>query len=432
MMKQKVFVLLAVVMLTLTVTLSTVAGAAGVPAPRSGSATVSDDAAVQVAYEAYLGIVDAMTAKSYSQLETAYEAYIDVTADFTDEQEGAWGEIIKDTFGQEEALGVLFDASCVINTVSLMQLYRQTPTVRAAYKFVEAYDRCVNFEIPIAEMHDSVATAYATAKSDNMLTDDVIAIYKAYVGVIEVLEAAYPDDLEDAAEEFQTVVGIYNELPDSGFTTLAALLDLTSEDPELTDGEYISQVIWADWMDIQFLNTLRKAVDDYTEERNGENAETLVMVYEMLFPGDDEVISADLVYAFYPELDGLYEDAKAFEPDDGDDGDDDDDDDDDDDNGDSGDNGRDDGQDDGLNTDNGGDNGNGAGNGAGDETSGGTGDETSGGTGDGDGKGDTTDEKTDSPSTGEDGVVSVALVAMMTAAVVAGATAKRKRAAKAD
>lgn len=286
---------------------------------------VSSDATVQATYEKYNAVVEAMAANSYDLLESEYEDLISIIDIFTDEQEEEWNRVVNEVIGLDTALSNLYNASNVVYTIGLMQMYQQSPNAKTAYEFVEAYERCLSLEIAVNNMHSGVEAVYTTAKSTDMPSEDVVALYNAYVEVVEALESGNPENLEDAIKEFQEVVDIYNEIDNVEFEDLACLLEIKSEDSELTDGEYIAQVIFADWMDINILDTLNKQYSQYVDTPDAENADGLIMAYEMCFPEneDDEIISADLVYSFFPDIDDVYADAKVvleqadnFDPDD--------------------------------------------------------------------------------------------------------------------
>lgn len=284
------------------------------PATKSIVPTVSEDIQVHEAYEAYLGIVDALGTNDYDSLEDCYKEYISIVVNFTDEQDEEWNSIVEEKIGVDEALSNLYDAACVVNTIGLMEEYEKNPNAKTAYDFVKAYDTCLDFEISINSMHDGVESAYKTAKSKDMPSDNAVAVAEAYKDVVKALESGDATKLDDAIEGFYKVMDIYNNLELDEFEDIACLLELKSEDPELTDGEYITQVIFADWMNINVLDSIDKVYSEYLDNPNAENAEALVEFYELVFPEneDDGAISEDLVYAFFPDLDDVYNEAKAL------------------------------------------------------------------------------------------------------------------------
>lgn len=303
-MKKRILVSLLVMILTFVPVISVYAD----------TNVVSSDATVQTAYEKYNAIVGAMAANSYDLLESEYEELISIISDFTDEQEEEWNCVVNEVIGLNTALSNLYNASHVVYTIGLMQMYQKSPNVRTAYKFVQAYEDCLSLEIAINNMHSGVEAVYTTAKSTDMPSEDVVALYNAYVEVVEALESGNPENLEDAIKEFQAVVDIYNEIDAVEFEELACLLEIKSEDEELTDGEYIAQIIFADWMNINILDTLNKQYSQYVNDPDAENAGGLIMAYEMCFPENEEneIISADLVYSFFPDIDDVYADAKVL------------------------------------------------------------------------------------------------------------------------
>lgn len=312
-MKKKILGLMLIMILTLIFAMPVFADAASTPT--TGSAPiVSEDEQVQAAYEAYLGVVDALEVNEYDPLADAFGEYMAITDSFTDEQEEEWNRVVEEQIGKETALGNLFDAAYVINTVSLMQVYQDDPNAKTAYEFVEAYDACLEFDIQINLMYVGIESAYNTAKTKDMPSDNALAIAEAYKDVVEALESGDVTQLEDAIEGFYKVVDIYNNLEPDEFEDIACLLELKSEDPELTDGEYIAQVIFADWLDINVLDSINNVYSDYVDNPTEDNAQSLIDMYELVFPKneDDGVISEGLVYAFFPDFDDVYDDAKAL------------------------------------------------------------------------------------------------------------------------
>lgn len=299
-MKKKMMGLMLVVAMTLISTISVFAD------------TVSEDALVQSVYNAYNEIKSAMDELDYSRLENGYDQYMDILAEFTDEQEEEWNRVVQEKIGVDNALACLYNASCIVYADDMMDNYETTPNAKTAYEFIDAYDNCKDLELPIDDMIPTMKGVYDMAKSNDMPSEHTLAVYKAYWDVVEAIESGYADNLDDAIEGFENVVDFYNELSDEEFADLAVLLEITSEDPELTDGEYIAQVIFADWMNINILDSIDKVYSDYVEEPNEANAEALVGFYELVFPEDGgAAISSDLVEAFFPGIDEIYLEAKA-------------------------------------------------------------------------------------------------------------------------
>lgn len=314
-MKKKISCLLLIMILASFSTLSVFAETVEPQNTERNSGTVSEDAVVQSVYEMYLAIVDAMSYNNYSELKQNYENLIAVTNAFTEAQSAEWQRVLEENVGLETALGNLYHASYIIYTIQLMDMYQQTPNVKTANEFVEAYDKCVELGISINTMNSDVASVYQTAKTTHMPTEDTLLVYAAYIEVVEAIESTDRGEIDDAVKAFNAIVDIYNELTPEEFEALACLLELESEDPELTPGEYVAQVIFADWMDINILDSFDKVYSDYINERNAENAEALIQYYDLAIEG--EMISKSLVEAFFPDIDTAYAEAKITLEEDG-------------------------------------------------------------------------------------------------------------------
>lgn len=279
----------------------------------STSDVVSEDPIVQSMYVQFVYIVGALGAYEYEILETSYYKLDDLLTQLDEKQEEEWTTVLEENVGLEAALSTLFDAAYIVDTITLMETYEKAPNALVAYEFVNAYDWCVLLGIDVNAFNGDVETLYDTAKTNDMPSDNAIAVYEAFVEVVYALEDGDPDDLDDAIECFEEVVDIYNNLTASEFEDVACLLDIKSEDPELTDGEYISQIIFADWMNINVLDSIDKAYNDFIDDSNMANAEALVGFYELIFPqdGEGDSISRGLALYFFPDLTEVYEQAKA-------------------------------------------------------------------------------------------------------------------------
>lgn len=308
-MKKKISCLLLIMILASFSTLSVFAETLEPQDTKGSSRSVSEDEAVQSVYTSYCAIVNAMNSPNYPVLKENYENLIKATNDFTEEQSTEWERVLEENVGLETALGNLYDASNIIYTIGLMDTYKSNPNAKTAYKFVEAYESCLELGISINAMHSDVASLYQTAKTTHMPTENTLLVYEAYFKVVQAIESEDRAEIDDAVEAFSAVVNIYNSLTSEEFEALADLLELESEDPELTAGEYIAQVIFADWMDINILDSFDKVYSDYTSEQNAENAEAFIEFYDLAIEG--ESISKSLVEAFFPDIDTVYAEAKV-------------------------------------------------------------------------------------------------------------------------
>lgn len=144
-------------------------------------------------------------------------------------------------------------------------------------------------------------------------SEETLEVYNAYLVVVKALESEDRAELDPAIEEFEKVIDIFNELSKEEFEDLAVMLDIHSNDPEYTDGEYAANVIFADWFNINILNLIDEAYSAFISNPNADTAEAMVEMYEQIFPekGESAYISDTIVYAFFPDIDDVY--AKAAE-----------------------------------------------------------------------------------------------------------------------
>lgn len=314
-MKKRILGLVLVMILVLASAMPVFADTEGTIAPAAeakATTTVSEDAQVQAAYDAYCAMVDSMKVNEYGPTKDYYEQYMSITDGFNDKQQAEWDSVVAKNIGVEEALSNLYDASMIVNTVALKEAYQKNPdNAKTAYEFVLAYEACVDAGIAIDKMDAGIESVYETAKETDLPSENAMAVYEAYVDVAKALDSEDPAELSAAIKSFEKVVETYNNLTKNEFNDIAELLEIQSDDPEMSDGEYAAEIIFADWMDINILDSINKVYSEYLDNPNAENATALVEVYDLVFPEneDDEVISKELVYAFFPDLDDVYAEA---------------------------------------------------------------------------------------------------------------------------
>lgn len=314
-MKKRILGLVLVMILVLASAMPVFADTEGTIAPAAeakATTTVSEDAQVQAAYDAYCAMVDSMKVNEYGPTKDYYEQYMSITDGFNDKQQAEWDSVVAKNIGVEEALSNLYDASMIVNTVALKEAYQKNPdNAKTAYEFVLAYEACVDAGIAIDKMDAGIESVYETAKETDLPSENAMAVYEAYVDVAKALDSEDPAELSAAIKSFEKVVETYNNLTKNEFNDIAELLEIQSDDPEMSDGEYAAEIIFADWMDINILDSINKVYSEYLDNPNAENVAALVEVYDLVFPEneDDEVISKELVYAFFPDLDDVYAEA---------------------------------------------------------------------------------------------------------------------------
>lgn len=317
-MKKRILGLVLVMILVLASAMPVFADTEGTIAPAAeakATTAVSEDAQVQAAYDAYCAMVDSMKVNEYGPTKDYYEQYMSITEGFNDEQQAEWDSVVEKNIGVEEALSNLYDASLIVNTVALKEAYQKNPdNAKTAYEFVLAYEACVDAGIAIDKMDAGIESVYETAKETDLPSENAMAVYEAYVDVAKALDSENPAELSAAIKSFEKVVETYNNLTKNEFNDIAELLEIQSDDPEMSDGEYAAEIIFADWLDINILDSVNKVYNKYLDNPNAENAAALIDVYDLVFPEneDDEVISKELAYAFFPDLDDVYAEALAL------------------------------------------------------------------------------------------------------------------------
>lgn len=184
-MKKRISCLLLIMILASFSTLSVFAETLEPQNTEGSSGSVSEDETVKSVYGMYVAIVEAMNNPNYPKLKENYDKLIEATNNFTEEQSAEWERVLEENVGLETALGNLINASYIIYTIGLMDTYNLNPNAKTAYKFVEAYESCLELNIPIHEMKSEVKPAYEAAKTTHMPTENTLLVYEAYFKVVQ-------------------------------------------------------------------------------------------------------------------------------------------------------------------------------------------------------------------------------------------------------
>lgn len=268
---------------------------------------VSSDSAVQAAYDAYFKILDAMDKKDLEALETAYYEYDSAIESFeTDSQQEEWNTIIEEKIGLEVALNNMFEAAYIIFVFELADEYSANPCVETAYAFVSAYDLCAALEYPVADYDSDILTIYDQAMED-MPSDSVIVVLDGYQMLESLIFWGSLDDLDEINEIYAAFIDQYNNLTDEEFEQLALLLEFES-------GEEVKSAIETTFTEIQTINDLNDALSAFEKKASVETATKIVELYKLVDPDNDEsaLLPYDILYQFFPDIDEVYEEAKAL------------------------------------------------------------------------------------------------------------------------
>ncbi len=275
----------------------------------NGADKVSDDPAVQEAYDAYFEVAEALRVHEYGPMKDALDKYNSVTAQFTDAQSDAWTELVYDELRDENVLGTLIDATLVESAVAQKEAYQKNPNAKTAVDFVDAYDACVNAGIEIEYFEAGIKSVYEIAKETDLPKDNAKTVYDAYVVLDEALgalEAGFYDEyFVKACEEFEAVLDIFNELTDEEMADLAWLMGVK-------DAEEVYSIILCDWINANLGLKLGALFDAYQNDPEDVDAATeFVKCYEEIL-NDTEILTDEDKTIILTSFEAAYEGAKAF------------------------------------------------------------------------------------------------------------------------
>lgn len=277
------------------------------------TAVVSEDPAVQAVYDAYNEVAGAYAANEYGPLKDAFEQYNSLVEDLSDEQYEEWQRVINEVIGYEEALDTVICAAMVIGTVDKKEAYKDNPNAKTAREFVELYEECVAAEIEIALFDYDLESTYEQAKNTDMPTDAACKIADAYEEFLDVMNQCDIDILEEALDKFAAIIE-NTELTPEECEMVAELLGIQSDDPDLSDGEYVTNLIVIDVWEASVLLTFDIYYSDYQNNKNEETAKAYVEYCEsyLFVDEEDQQINLGRLYAFFPDAHDVYEDALAY------------------------------------------------------------------------------------------------------------------------
>lgn len=265
---------------------------------------VTDDAAVQAAYDAYLEFTAAIENADLDALSNAlvtFEAAAEVLSEEQQEELTALDDAFYDN---------LFTAAFIVGIADIHDAYAADPNVKTAVDLVDTYEVYVasdeEFASLIHTMIPEIEANYEQALTD-MPSDSVLTVYNAYIELAYGLSIGWGEDLDAGIAAFEAVTDVFNELTEEELDDLALLL-------EEEDGEAAWSVIFSDYVNANILNNVEDVYNAYAEDPTEETATAFVELYDGIFndPSYDDPALRELVREMYMDIDDVYEDAKAF------------------------------------------------------------------------------------------------------------------------
>lgn len=300
-MRKKIMSFILTVSMLFLFTMPAFAAESSVAEPAN---VVTDDEAVQAAYDAYLEFTAAMENADLDALLTALETFEAAAEVLSDEQQEELAAL-DDAFYDN-----LFSAAFISGIAVIHDAYVADPNVKTAVDFVDTYEVYVASDEEFASlMHAMIPELeedYNQALTD-MPSDSVLSIYNAYIELAYGLFNGWGEDLDAGIAAFEAVIDVFNELTEEELDELALLL-------EEEDGETAWSLIFSDYVNANTLNNVEDVYNAYAEDPTKETATAFVDLYDGIFndPSYDDPALRELVRELYPDIDDVYEDAKAF------------------------------------------------------------------------------------------------------------------------
>ena len=280
---------------------------AAVPNTADAEDKVSEDAAVQAAYDAYKAMEKALADGDFAALKDAAK-YLETLEFETDAQQDEYDALIEEKVGVDNYLNTAFSAAYVIDANDKYEAYKADKNAATAYDFVAAVDTVtVDCELNMETFVPGISADYEDAKANYLPDEDVVKVYEAYADVAYVMELGYYDsDFSAACEAFEATLDIFNELTDAQLADLAVLLGVS-------DGEEAWSLIFGDWINANLILQIGEAQAAWTADQNKETATAFVEVYESVLNDTQVLTDADkeLILVNFG-FDYEYEAAKAY------------------------------------------------------------------------------------------------------------------------
>lgn len=270
---------------------------------------VSDDPAVQEAYDQYRALEKALADGNLTALKIAYNQ-LNGSEFETDAQQKEFDKIVEEKIGYNEYMSVAFSAAYVIDAADKYDAYKANQNAGTAYDFIDAVDTVTeDCELSMESFVPGISADYEDAKANYLPAENVLTVYKAYEELVlySVELHYYDEDFFAACEGFEAVLDEFNALTEDELADLAELMGVE-------DGEAAWNQIFSVWVNASTVMELGEAYTAYTEKPGKDTAAALVEVYERVFLSKDFFTEEDfeLFREFFFDIDDVYAEAKAL------------------------------------------------------------------------------------------------------------------------
>jgi len=270
---------------------------------------VSDDPAVQEAYDEYRALEKALDDGDLAALKTAYGELNGAEFE-TEAQQEEFDKIVEEKIGYSEYMTAVFSAVYVIDAADKYEKYKANKNASTAYGFTDAVDTVTeDCELSMEPFVPGITADYEDAKTNYLPEENVLAVYKAYEELVQysVDLHYYDEDFIAACAGFEAVLDEFNALTEAELEDLAELMGVE-------DGESAWNQIFSVWANANTVKELGKAYTDYTEKPDKESAAVLVEVYERVFLSEGFFTEEDFEQfrEFFFDIDDVYAEAKAL------------------------------------------------------------------------------------------------------------------------
>ena len=267
--------------------------------------------AQKAGWSAYYDFKAAYTAGNLEALKAAVEAFEAANEELEMEEQEFYGEM------DDEFWTVLFGGNVVMTANGYYSDYTADKNAKTAYDFVSYYSQedMEEYKADILRFMPDIEAVYEEAKA-NMPSENVVAVYEAYVGVQNALAFWIIDETTYAAVEgFEAVLDAFNEMgiygdaetAEKDRADLAALMGVE-------DGETAWYQIFGDWVNLNVLLEVDEIYQAYQKNPNAETATALIEKYDGIY-NDPNYVDEELrtlVENFFFDIHDAYAGAKAL------------------------------------------------------------------------------------------------------------------------
>ena len=165
-------------------------------------------------------------------------------------------------------------------------------------------------DVSLSDVSSSTDTSSTdTSSTDADVSDDVKAVYDAYVIALEALEGSDADEVAAALEGTYDVVEIFNEFGEEELAQLGQLMGC--------DGDTAFARFFSVHVNANVITVVDVYIDSFEEEPSASLAMEIVYYYDAIFndPEYQDEELRTLVRSFFPEFDDTYAAAQELCPD---------------------------------------------------------------------------------------------------------------------